>query len=87
MLASSNILQLPNPFNLKASYRLFRHRATTLLQRQLHFNKRSICKQYTAMLQFFFPFFNIAIKAKVEKALKITDRFRQGNEGMAVISK
>lgn len=37
--------------------------------------------------KFCFPFCNIATKAKAEKALKIAEGFRQGNEGMVVIFK
>lgn len=61
----------------------------SILQRQLHFNKRSVCKRCTVMLQkdFFFPFCNIATKTKAEKVLKRTEGFGQGNEGMAVIFK
>lgn len=77
LLASSNILQLPNPFNLKAFYRLFRHRAITLLQRQLHFNKRSICKQYAATPQFFFfSFFQHSNQSKTRKGPQNNKRFQ-----------
>lgn len=54
------------------------------------FNEKSVCKQCTVMPkkpQSFLHFCNGAIKAKAEKALKITGGFRQGNEGMVVIFK
>ena len=63
----------------KHFYRLFRHRAITLLQRQLHLV--SICKQCTAILQK--HFFRFLLLLCFRKALKVTEGFRQGNEGMA----